>query len=62
VWNWSYNLQEGKLYHWIGDGVADVYGPLIAEGLTTRANAWGQRRCDQHLDQTGDYCTVEKKG
>ena len=62
VWNWSYNLEEGKLYHWIGDGVADVYGPSIAEGLTTRANAWGQRQCDQHLDQMGYYCTVEQIG
>jgi hypothetical protein len=37
LWNWSFNLEERKLYQWIGDGVADVYGPSIAEGLTTRA-------------------------
>jgi hypothetical protein len=55
VWNWTYDLEKGKLYHWVRDGVADIYGPLTSEGLSTRAKG---RSCEQQLERTGDLCTV----
>ncbi len=41
LWHWTYDLEDGKLYNWIREDVADVYEPLISVGLTTQANAWG---------------------
>lgn len=61
-WDWTYNLECGKLYNWTGENTADVYEPSILTGLTTRANAWGQRRIDQQLARAGYYCTVEQIG
>ena len=62
IWDWSYDLEEARLYHWIEDGRADIFGPSVAEGLTTRANTWGRLLCNQQLERTGNYCTVELIG
>ena len=62
LWHWTYDPEDGKLYNWIGENVADIYEPSISVGLTTRANAWGRRRIEQQVPRIGDRCTVEQVG
>lgn len=62
VWDWTFDLEDSKLYSWTAQNVADIYGLSLLAGLTTWANMWGQRRIDQQMGRVGQMCTVEQVG
>ena len=62
IWDWTYKMEEIKLFHWSIENTADIFCPSTSCGLAIRVNAWSCTCVDQHIEKVGQRYKVKGIG
>jgi hypothetical protein len=61
-WDWGYDEEGGRVFHYTDDGRMDIYTPSLVRGFERRPNCWTRARIGAAVIPCEVLCTMRPAG